>query len=508
MKTTRTLATAVAIALLAGCGGGSSSPIAPTQAKTQPVTGASNGKKQSVTITFNIGKSRANLKAHGATKSRKYISPGTMGAVVIATSDNGTPATATANSTTYGYDLTDTTTATGSSTCAVDAADGSRTCSLVFPLNPDSYDITVTTYDQAQTNGSATAPTGKPLSTQTLKNQTISSNSTNTFAFQLGAYVEGFIVPGETGDSFPSIVGANGIAGTSGVVGATGGTGQTVTTTIAALDEDGYQIDQYAGAYPYANPYSVSIEDGSGQTPPDSDASGCSSAAPCVSVQPGTETTISSTQPSPAPTSLFAKPADETLTYSYFGGGNVGSGIENATNENVTLTTGVDQRPYYATVMIEPTASVPGATTNSGIFSFIVPLYAYATTTTATSNDPKLLVWAAQSSPPGGADYNGGTSYTALFPANPGSPGSAPSTTCYDANGVVVMSVDPGVYHKYFGKAYSITMASGNSGTCTLTFSDGATSPSTATLTLTNGTPGVVIVRPSPSASPLTPTGT
>jgi len=449
VRSLTTFAAIAAIGLIAGCGGGGPAPSA-TQGSQTPVTSGGapttqTGKtRAALTLVVQSRKAARQAKVRRAARTgrtRDYIAPTTQGVIAeFAGSDSSSDIAY------QGYTLAPgaTETATSPASCGATASDGSFTCTLYFALAPSiTYATTLTAYDAAQSGTSGAPATGSNALSTGSQSIAITANAANTFAFTLSGIVEGFTIS-------PQYVG---VAGTS------SGTG-TLTGLFQALDADNDPIDEYDGGTSYvygpqpggpfvAASFAVAASD---------ENETCAKTA-CL--------TTTSTAVTSAPT--------ETVSYAYDGAGEGGNGT-------------ASDPPYYGQITLSPPASYGGFDSNGYAASlFIVPFFgfvdassAYASGTASvafTASGQSITGFATQYHPPSAAPGDG-SGYT----VDASSCGSGDSS---------IASVGTPTYTVGVGIAFPITAGS-TSGTCTITLSDDgtATGADTATIDISNTTPG------------------
>ena len=490
MRSFHVLAFAAMAALAAGCGGGGATSTPPSVANpTTPGTPAqSNAKQQAVEIDFTMPRSIAAASVARRGKTRAYVSPSAQGAVLVATS------TTPANSASYGYDL--------STLCKANAAGAGSTCKLAFPLNVDTYSITVSLYDQAQSAMTTAAPVGNELGIDT-ETYTVVTNTKNKFNFYLLAVVEGFKA------TIPTVTSTSTAAP---VVGAVGTATAPATTVVkfSALDPSGNPIDQYSGFYGFAPATSASSPPASSSflasIANEGDTTGCTSCS-SVSNDNGTSTVGASAATimypnggGPAPGGTGST-TDENLTFSFSGGGGIGSGIEGWTTATTSLAG--TQTPYYADVTVADTTGNPFDNATNGTSytipnAYIAPLYGYVTdgngnALSSTSSEQAIYVWAAQAALPTGTNADG-TSYAISI--------ATPSDCAQSGNALV--TIGSATYYQGYGSVFAVTPNSGGyTGNCTLTIADGGGDTTTASVYIS--TPGSTVGIPAPSSPPATP---
>ena len=525
MRSFKSLAIVAVASFVTACGGGGgSSSITPGAPKIGSPT-QSHAKMAMVTVKFvkPAAKSKRAPTRHG--KHRNYVSPVTEGASVNAVSSSGT----TANDAAYYYDLSSSCSATGGGTT-------SDTCSITFPLAPDSYAITVSAYDTPQT--ALTYPAGNELSTDT-ESYTVAANTTNQFNFYLLALVQGFYVAPAVGDTRDThYFGANGMALAalnatvdgrhrsetvmpSATPTASASPKAAGTAVYEALDPDGYPIDQYGGLYGWALagptpsasnspvPFVLVASDNGDNTGCSTLPTGCFVAvndqatavpAPSPSASPSGAPIYfpngggAAPFPSSSPSSAAS---DETFTFTYYGGGGPGVGVE-----TWTVAGGVPTgsgNPYYGTGTIPAVAGSAFTGTYTTPFVYLVPLYAYVTdgngnAAGGSTNANPFYVWAAQYAPPDGQSLDG-SAYTVSV--------DSPST-CEDANAQPLATVaSTGTYVPGYGKVFEVTInGNGSTGSCLLDIQDGVDK---VQYTAFIGTPNTSVAIPAPSSSPTNP---
>ncbi len=442
VRTLRALATCSALLIAAGCSGGgsTSTPTAPTKnngsggGTTQPSSAKVRGQ---LTVVI---KSRAKAARNTSGKRKPfYVSPATSGVYATFTDTNSTTITY------QGYTLAAgaTQSATSPADCSALASDNSFTCTLYFQLSPDPYTIELDAYDTAQSGTSLSS--GNALSTDT-ESVTVSTNTSNTFAFTLQGIVEGFNVS-------PQYVGASGpIAPPEIKPTIKTAFAPTSSATAQALDADGYAIDAVDTATNFASgaqPSGPFTENTAfGVTAFDGDSS-CSS-SPCV----GTSS------------SAVASPASETLNFSYSGNGTSGDGTT--------------VMPYYGVIgLTEPsgysTGGFTSATFNGTPYAsevYIVPFFGIVdpANTTGERTDASDVSFT----------YPGDTVnlYALQYHLPTGSSGYTIDTSnC----GSVASSTSPTPLATGYGASFELTAGSA-SGSCDVTLGDGATPPDTATI--------------------------
>jgi hypothetical protein len=428
--------------IAAGCSGGgsTSTPTAPTKnngsggGTTQPSSAKVRGQ---LTVVI---KSRAKAARNTSGKRKPfYVSPATSGVYATFTDTNSTTITY------QGYTLAAgaTQSATSPADCSALASDNSFTCTLYFQLSPDPYTIELDAYDTAQSGTSLSS--GNALSTDT-ESVTVSTNTSNTFAFTLQGIVEGFNVS-------PQYVGASGpIAPPEIKPTIKTAFAPTSSATAQALDADGYAIDAVDTATNFASgaqPSGPFTENTAfGVTAFDGDSS-CSS-SPCV----GTSS------------SAVASPASETLNFSYSGNGTSGDGTT--------------VMPYYGVIgLTEPsgysTGGFTSATFNGTPYAsevYIVPFFGIVdpANTTGERTDASDVSFT----------YPGDTVnlYALQYHLPTGSSGYTIDTSnC----GSIASSTSPTPLATGYGASFELTAGSA-SGSCDVTLGDGATPPDTATI--------------------------
>ena len=160
MRIHKILSLAATAAIVAGCSGGSSSPVAPL-ARATPAALPAGVAKNATRLTFTIP-NHSNSKRYAiGSRKPKYVSPSTAG--VFATVTSTTMASPTPQY--QGYSLAPNTTATTANpvTCGAQSDTG-YTCTLYGNLAPDSYTITLVATDAAESGNTGTKPVGNALS--------------------------------------------------------------------------------------------------------------------------------------------------------------------------------------------------------------------------------------------------------------------------------------------------------------------------------------------------------
>ena len=318
---------------------------------------------------------------------------------------------------TFAYDLS-----SASSKCTQDTSDTASTCTLPFALAPDTYAITVSTYDKAQSANEASA-TGNELSTDT-ETVVVGSDAANTFAFYLLAVVEGFHVvpPGNYARvTNPNVFGAPGSASSDAL-------------TFEALDPDGNPIDQYAGLYGFAPAIGTTSPPSSSTFTMALTVSGSTCTSGCFTIANSSTsanaTSVQIAYPNGGDSATAMTPGvnagntQENVTLAYDGTGSEGSGIDTA-GATGTPSGNAAAQPTFATASVADVTGNPFDAYTVPTVT-IAPIVAYVTDyvgDSSTSVDFQsyagvYALWAAQAAIPSGKDPKG-TSY-------------ANSTTCND----------------------------------------------------------------------------
>jgi hypothetical protein len=410
MRNVRSFSLTALAAFVTACSGGGASPGGSPPVVKQPVptSAPASGKRAAATLRLVIPKgsktAKALRRAASAKRQPKYISPGSAGAILTATSSANS-----ADDETYGYDLS-------ASNCAFEGDDETIVCTLSFPLYADTYSINVKVYDQNEDGvtggaGSPASPAGNELSVDT-ENETVVIGAENAFTnFLLHAIVASFVTTG---------------AQYTGAVGGTALSNPQPSQYFVALDADGYNVDNFGNATTYANAPLAVTETDLGDT------TACESACTIATNSHGTS-------PSSSPAAIDAL-ADLTLTLAYTGGGGPGAGVKASTGGAAPAPG--SQGPYEGKVTaVAPAGGAASAST------YVVPLFAYPASLGITDNAVHYL-WAAQAAPPTGASSS---SYTAT------------TTTCAG-----IATIGTGSYHAGYGEVYPITPVADGSCTITL----------------------------------------
>jgi hypothetical protein len=477
------LAALAAIGLLAGCGGGGSTPSGsqPAPNGSAPPTNQSGKTRASISIVIRASKASTSAKvkrATAGTRKRDYVAPTTQGIIAeFAGSDS-------ASDITYqGYTLAANATesSTSPASCGATADDGSFTCTLYFALAPNiTYATTLTAYDAAQSGTSPQPATGSSALSTATQNETISANSSNTFTFTLSGIVEGFSIT-------PQYVGVAG----------TGGSG-TLTGLFQALDADNNPIDVYDGSTafvygPQPDPSASPATPGgpfiaaSFPVVASDENEACVQAAPTSRRRAHQRAAVDGAPCLTTTSMAVTDPANETVSYTYNGEGYSGDGT--TTNP-----------PYYGEITLTPPTNYGGNVSNGNAASlFIVPFFGFVDQTssyesgtaavTFTDSGQSINGYGTQYSPPSGAPTDG-SGYT------------VDASTCISDG--VVSSVSTPAYTPGVGISFSIT--SGDvAASCSITLSDNGTNAGadTATISVTNTVPSdaQTLTVPSPGAT-------
>jgi hypothetical protein len=319
-------------AVIAGCGGSGTSSVAPetrvtpspTPSATPVATQTPSG--QTAPVTYNLTVPTSVLDR----RTRKYISPSTMGISITAYASTATPPAQPSVSFSV---------AMNSNRCKVNATDGSRTCTGTVNAPVGTDDFTVTAYDQPP---SGNVPQGNVLSTGSVYNQAVKSGSTKQLNVVLGGVIAALSLAPP--DTITEIDGLN----------------HTYSIAVNALDADKNYI---IGFDPFAN-------------------------KPTVSVLAGTDPNNTLTIATPAPS------ADPHTFYINYNGGQLSQATIVASAPNVSTTASADVRALDIVPQVFPVSSpaVQGqtATINASLPNFEGPYYAYSNVTTSceVTNEP------------------------------------------------------------------------------------------------------------------------
>ena len=223
------LLTVAVLCVLTACSGGGSSSV-PRPAAT--ATSTASQTPGVTTTTFRLGiPVDANASAHGIKPA--FVSPATSGVRIdVYTSPRASNPAAVDS---YTYDVS-------ASSNACQTSGTTRTCSIVLPVAPGTYDFVATLYDAAPSSG--TFANAKELATGTAAATTILQNTANVVSIAVGGLVSSIALgPVRT-------VAVNTAATSYGLA-------------VSAFDADGQAIS--AGAQdPYADPITLSVSDTGG----------------------------------------------------------------------------------------------------------------------------------------------------------------------------------------------------------------------------------------------------
>jgi hypothetical protein len=346
MRFVRSVVVVAAAILGAGCSGGGS-PAAPVQhlaPSAAPV--AAQGTRATATLHFTIpakAATGAHARVRAGSRSRDYISPGTLGAIVTATSTDNS-----ANDVVLGLGV--------GTDISCTPIDGGSSCAVLFPLYADTYTLHVALYDTSE-DGHANVPVGNLLSSDT-ESETIVLGALNEITNIL---------------LHPQVASVS----LGGTIGTVGGVATKPVVTVTALDSAGYGVDSYANPASYANgPFSVSVADLG-------DTTGCAGA--CIGA---------SNDVGAAPTTI-SQAADASLSLSYSGGGGPGTAVAAYVPNQIVLT---GTRPYAGALTVSGGGITPVTTQ-------LLPLFAYPRSLDITAST--AFVWAAQYAVPPGAAAGG-----------------------------------------------------------------------------------------------------
>jgi len=259
-----TAAVVGAASLLAGCGGGSSSPATPEKAPVSTPTSAAVPTEKLI-ITFPIGTRTSSAHA----RTPKYVSPNTTSFETIVNSINGNPPPA--------GSYTDTTTAlvfapASGSNCTVSGGDA--TCTITIPAPPGSVNYTFNAKD---------AGNHVLASLTTTLTNTVGQNNTASVTLNGVVATVTMTVPALTANTSES----------------------GATVTWSALDASGAQI---VGSASFVHPITVTDNDATGQTQ--------------LHVNNGTgSTTVTLTKPTDTLTLDYTGQADNPFTIGWSGTG-------------------------------------------------------------------------------------------------------------------------------------------------------------------------------------------
>lgn len=206
----RAPAAVIALAFVAGCGGGTNT------VPSRPAAPATHGKS---TVTVKVKIPRAAARANSSQRTPKFVSPATAGVLVQVYATNSTQPLLASSATDV---------SSGSAACAAPDVSGSRECTVLIPAPVGTDDFVFTTYSAPpDANGNFNAPV---LGTGTVT-QTIASATQNVVSVTLGGLIEGLAPLDDI-----SLAAAN-------------GPGWTVPIPVRAIDASGYSII----ADPFAN---------------------------------------------------------------------------------------------------------------------------------------------------------------------------------------------------------------------------------------------------------------